>query len=80
MLIKLVCCTCRRSILIDSPDSIDFAFKLYAITKEIGWVPKFDFNFKRTLVFCSEKCYQAQLTKKGYIRKYLIYKELKNEE
>lgn len=68
------CCTCGDAIQVDVKREPAFGFELYDIAKQAGWKPSVDLNFGRTLIFCSEECYKAQLTKRGYIRKNLLHK------
>lgn len=74
MIITLKCCTCGEEIHVEVNREPAFGFELLDIASKAGWSPAMDLNFGRTLIFCSEECYKAQLTKRGYIRKNLIRK------
>lgn len=72
--IKLRCCTCgeEKPVTVEEPPT--FGFELLKIAQSAGWYPILDGNWGRALVFCSKSCYEAQLTKEGYVRKRLIQK------
>lgn len=74
MIITLRCCTCGSAIQVEVNRAPEFSFELYDVAKQAGWKPAIDLNFGRTLVFCSDECYKAQLTKEGHIRKRLVHK------
>ena len=74
MVITLRCCTCGNAVQVELNRKPEFGFELYCVALKAGWKPAIDLNFGRTLVFCSDECYKAQLTKGGYIRKRLIHK------
>lgn len=60
------CCRCGEERHGEVNALPQFAFELVAIADKAGFVGAFDPNYARALVFCSDECLKASLTKKGY--------------
>ena len=67
-IVTLQCFHCgkTKNVLIDG--DICFSFELYDIANKAGMLGCIDWDRKRALVFCDEKCKNAHLTKRGTIR------------
>ena len=50
-------------------DSPRFGVDLVTLTDKVGWFACIDMYYGRTLIFCSEKCAENQITKAGHFRK-----------
>lgn len=67
-IITLRCFYCGKTKNVIISGKISFSFELYDIANKAGMLGVFDWNRKRSLVFCDEKCKNAHLTKKGFIK------------
>lgn len=76
--ITLKCCTCGETKEIIVQQNPQFGFEFYGMISESGWYPILDLNYRRTLCFCSKRCYEKQLTKSGTVRKRLLHVQKEN--
>lgn len=52
----LKCFQCGKTLDIISPRLPEYSFELIEIAEAVRWVGAFDFNYHRSLVFCSNEC------------------------
>lgn len=66
--VTLKCFHCGKEKDVIVEGVISYSFELYDIANKAGMLGCFDWDRKRSLVFCDEKCKNAHLTKKGTIK------------
>lgn len=64
---NLECWSCHKRVGVEGPLP-QFAFELANAADAVGWKGFIDMNHRRSLVFCSDACADAQRTKSGAFR------------
>jgi hypothetical protein len=64
----LVCWACGKKHSVVMTREPQFAFELALGATDVGWVGCLDLDHDRTLVFCSNRCRDSQVTKRGLFR------------
>lgn len=70
--VTIVCAACGKGRCAEVTQRPQFDVDVAVIGEQLGFKYVFDMAYGRVVIFCSDECKQANITKRGHLRRNII--------